>query len=83
MQKQDFGKILGAILHQRRVELQLTQERLAKKAGLHRTYISLLETGKQSPTAATLFQVCRRLRMRPSDVFKQLEDRLDWIVLIG
>jgi transcriptional regulator with XRE-family HTH domain len=42
----DFGKRLRAI----RLKNDLSQEDLAQRAGLHRTYISLIERGKQSVT---------------------------------
>ena len=41
-----FGKQLRAL----RLQRDLSQEALAAKAGLHRTYISLIERGKQSVT---------------------------------
>lgn len=41
-----FGKRLRAL----REKQDLSQEDLAARAGLHRTYISLIERGKQSVT---------------------------------
>ncbi len=83
MRDSNLEELLGTLLQERRTELKLTQDRLAKKAGLHRTHISLLERGERSPTASTLFRVCRELRIRPSEVFKRLEDKLGWTLLFG
>jgi len=56
---------------------------LAKKTGLQRTYISLLERGERSPTAATLFRVCTKLRLRPSELWKKVEEEIGWTSQIG
>ena len=45
-----FGKHLRSLRERR----DLSQEALAAKAGLHRTYISLIERGKQSVTLDTM-----------------------------
>jgi DNA-binding XRE family transcriptional regulator len=53
MRDSNLEKLLGVLLQERRTELKLTQDGLAKKAGLHRTHISLLERGERSPTVST------------------------------
>jgi transcriptional regulator with XRE-family HTH domain len=45
-----FGANLGAL----RNEISLSQEKLAEKAKLHRTYIGLAEAGKKEPGVLTL-----------------------------
>lgn len=66
--------MLGAELRKAREAAGLSQERLAFKAGVHRTYISMLERGKASPTLDTLLRVCKVLRVRASDIVRKLED---------
>lgn len=78
MRDKDLESRLGRSLQQRRKELKLTQAGLAKKTGLHRTYISLLERGERSPTATTLFRVCTKLRLRPSALWQMIEEDVGW-----
>lgn len=65
--------MLGAELRKAREAAGLSQEKLAFKAGVHRTYISMLERGKASPTLETLFRLCDALDLRASDVVRRVE----------
>jgi len=47
----------GRVLREFRAKSRLSQEQLALNAGLHRTYISLLERGVRQSTLSTLFQL--------------------------
>ncbi|WP_103630736.1 helix-turn-helix domain-containing protein [Campylobacter concisus] len=47
----------------RRMELNLTQETLAYKCGLDRTYISLVERSKRNPSYLTLFKISEGLNI--------------------
>lgn len=49
-----------------RKKVKLSQEALAELAGLHRTYVSLLERSRRSPTLATLEAIARALGMTPA-----------------
>ncbi len=66
----------GEELKKARVQAGLTQEQLAFKTGLHRTYISLLERNKNSLTVPTLFKVCKALGIRPSTLVARMEKRV-------
>ena len=50
----------------------MSQERLCFKADVHRTYVSMLERGKASPTVETLFRLCRAMRIRASDFIRRV-----------
>lgn len=65
--------MIGTELRKAREEAGLTQVQLAKAAGLHRTYVSLLERGKRSPTVDVLFRLCRAMGIRPSRFVARLE----------
>ena len=60
--------VFGEQLRSVRKAASMTQEELAFRAGLDRTYISLLERGFKSPTLTTFFQLCRVLDQQP-DLF--------------
>ena len=51
----------------------MSQERLAFEAGVHRTYISLLERDKKSPTLNVLFRICKALNISAADLVTRVE----------
>lgn len=55
-------KELCGILRQVRLQQNITQEQLAEKAGLSRSAISKMETGKSTVEFLTLIQVLRALQ---------------------
>lgn len=67
---------IGKTLRDARKSAQLTQEALADKAGVHRTYVSLLERDKKSPTLKVVFQLCHALNKRPSELISEYEDEV-------
>ncbi|WP_082888036.1 helix-turn-helix domain-containing protein [Neisseria weaveri] len=58
----------GLHLAQIRQQHNLSQEQLAEKSGLHRTYISSLERGKRNPTIVTLNALSEALNISLSDL---------------
>jgi transcriptional regulator with XRE-family HTH domain len=66
-----FGEVLQAI----RKERQLSQEQLGFDSGYHRTYISLLERGRKSPSLKTIFQLATALKVSPSGILHRVEAR--------
>ena len=67
--------MLGEELRQRRLAAGLSQEQLADKAGIDRTYVSLLERDERIPTVNVLIGGCRAMGVRASDVIARIEDR--------
>ena len=65
--------MLGAELRKAREAAGLTQEQLAAKAGVHRTYISFLERDVKSPTLNVLFRLCEALGISPSKLVSRIE----------
>ena len=66
--------MIGKELRKARKEAGLSQEKLAGKAGVHRTYISLLERDVKSPTVEVLLRICGALEMKASDILKRLNE---------
>ena len=42
----------------------MTQEQLAEKAGIGRSYLARLETARQDPTLSTLEKIAKALRVK-------------------
>jgi transcriptional regulator with XRE-family HTH domain len=67
--------MLGDILREARESAGLSQEELAFRAEVDRTYISQLENDKKSPTVQMLFRLCLALKASPADLIARLERR--------
>ena len=65
--------MIGTELRRAREAAGLTQQELAEAARLHRTYVSLLERDKKSPTIDVLFRLCRAIGIPPSKFVARLE----------
>lgn len=65
-------KIIGDVLKELREESGFTQEQLAFKSDLDRTYISLLERGLRMPTVITLFRLSSALDIQPESFVKKI-----------
>ncbi len=52
---------LGQRIRKRRTELTLSQEMLAERAGLHRTYVSSMERGERNVSLVNLLKVAAAL----------------------
>lgn len=66
----------GAVLKGYRTRLELSQEELALRSELDRTFISLLERGKRKPTINTIFSLSKELGVSPHKLIKDVEDFL-------
>ena len=63
--KQRFGKAI----RRRRRELDLSQEELAERAELHRTYVSDIERGDRNPSLENIEKLAKALNIKVSDLF--------------
>lgn len=68
-------KIVGKNLKKHRKERNLTQERLASRAGYHRTYISALERGRVNPTLRTLTNLSDELGIPIQELFDDTKQK--------
>jgi transcriptional regulator with XRE-family HTH domain len=63
--------ILGANIARIRRACGLSQEALAERAELHRTYISDIERGNRNVSVRNIFQIARALGCAPSDLVEE------------
>lgn len=54
-------KQFGAVVRRKRLAAGLSQEALSEAAGLHRTYVGLLERGRRMPSILVAKQVAEAL----------------------
>jgi transcriptional regulator with XRE-family HTH domain len=73
---QRVEKTIGRVLAARRKRLGLSQEALAEAAGLHSTYISLLERGLRCPSATVLLKLADGLQTKASSLMASVEREL-------
>jgi transcriptional regulator with XRE-family HTH domain len=63
----------GMTLRLRREKRGLSQEELADKAGLHRTYVSQIERGLKSPTLSSMYRLAKALEVSLSKLIEAAE----------
>ena len=64
-------KIFSNNIRKYRIKQNLSQEELAEKAGLHRTYIGSVERGERNITINVMEKICIALEMSIIDLFKE------------
>lgn len=67
---------LGKVIRERRVALGMSQEELAEKAGLHRTYVSDVERGIRNLTVGALWFLSNGLGLRLQEIIDLMERRV-------
>lgn len=72
MDKDVIIKKFGQKLRKERLARGLSQEALAYKAGLHRTYIGMVERGEKNITLMNIKKICEALNLKLSSFFKDL-----------
>ncbi len=65
--------MLGEELRRVREDADLSQEEVAHRAGIDRSYLSQLENDKKSPTLDLLFRVCDALGVKASTLIGRVE----------
>ena len=63
--------LLGMAIKAQRASLGISQEELAHRAGLHRTYISDLERGARNPSLESIEKIARALLISLAKLFEQ------------
>ena len=71
----DLKALLGAAIKAGRSALRISQEELAYRADLHRTYVSDVERGVRNPSIASIQKLAGALQISVSVLFEQTRDR--------
>jgi CheY-like chemotaxis protein len=70
----DLKALLGAAIKAERSALGISQEELAYRADLHRTYVSDVERGVRNPSIASIQKLAGALQISVSALFEQTRD---------
>ncbi len=62
-------RAFGDRVRLRRAERELTQEQLAERAHVHRSYLAAVESGLRNPTLDVIVKISRGLDMPVSHLF--------------
>jgi CheY-like chemotaxis protein/DNA-binding transcriptional regulator YiaG len=65
----DLKNLLGMAIKTQRTSLSISQEELAHRADLHRTYVSDLERGVRNPSMDSVEKLAHALELSVSDLF--------------
>ncbi len=65
----------GAAVRWRRAEIRLSQEQLAERSGLHRTYVSGVERGERNLGLVNVYRLARALGISGSELLAAAERR--------
>ncbi len=60
---------LGRKIKRLRKELKISQEELAAKAGIHRTYMGRIERGESNPPVYTVYKIAKALKKQLKELF--------------
>jgi transcriptional regulator with XRE-family HTH domain len=72
-----FVKRFGERIRQLRLQKKLTQERLAERAGLHLTFISLVERGRFNASLKSINKLSKGLKVPVWEIFLGMERARD------
>jgi transcriptional regulator with XRE-family HTH domain len=64
---------LGRAIRDLRVAAAISQEALAERCGLHRTYVGGIERGERNVSFSNLVKIARALGVRPSALLARAE----------
>ena len=71
--KSQIRKVLGRAIRKHREQLDLTQEELAERAEVHRTYLADIERGSRNPSVESVRRIAYALGVSISELFKTAE----------
>jgi len=80
-QNTHIKKAIGKIVKSLRIKRGMSQEDLAFVCDVDRSYISMIEVGRNEPSVSKIFSICEGLEIKPSDFIRlvelEYEERVD------
>ncbi len=69
--KHDILNVFGENVRKYRLRLKISQEELASRANLHRTYIGMLERAEKNITLVNIEKIANALQVKIDDLIKK------------
>lgn len=76
MEGKELAQALGRVVRKLRTEQGYSQENFAYEAGIHRTFMGMIERGQRNVTLSTLFRLATGLKMTAAEITRLLEAEL-------
>jgi len=70
--KKDVLIKFGKKVREERNRLNLSQEELASRAGVHRTYVGMIERAEKNITLENIQKIAGALHIKLSDIFRDI-----------
>ena len=70
MAKEPIMVLFGSNVQKYRKEMHISQEKLAEFAGLHRTYIGMIERAEKNITIVNMEKIAKALNVQLADLVK-------------
>jgi transcriptional regulator with XRE-family HTH domain len=67
----------GGLIRKYRLKLKLSQEMLAEKADIHRTYVSDIELGKVDISISVAYKIAKALNLSLNRLAKEAEEKIN------
>ncbi len=79
----DLMRAFAIELRVQRNALKISQEELAHRAGVDRTFVARLELAQNQPTLSVLFKLCEGLGLKPEKLVALTVARLELTLVIA
>lgn len=76
MSGSEIAKSLGKTIREHRKAHRLSQERFGELAGVHRTYVGMIERGEKNITLSNLVKIANALGLTLSELIRAAEKKL-------
>lgn len=70
---ENLTRKVAKVIRENRKRVGISQEVLAEKADIDRTYVSMIERGKVNITLVVAFKIAKALGISPSKLFRNIE----------
>ncbi len=65
-----ISKLFGKKVQRLRKSMDLSQEDLAEKVGIHRNHVGRIERGETNPPLPTIEKIARALKVKPDELLR-------------